>query len=151
MLPELAHQSRLLCSRHSSTRKPNIQDSCVISVGCISGSGRVKSQLVPVQTVKAYEGYSIPTSALDKCEGSNSRSGRFTPGERTPIPIEQGVEWAPHPVWMVSQKSYGPAGIRTPDRPVLSQSLNNLMFFQYARQTNEHFLVYPQVTEPIKC
>ena len=61
---------------------------CVITVGCISGAGRVKGQFVPVQAAKAYEGSSFPISALDKCERPNSSSGRFTPGERTPIPIE---------------------------------------------------------------
>jgi len=59
-------QIRLLRVRRFSTRKPQNQDSFVISVGYISSAGRLKGQLVPVQAV--WGEYSFPASALVRCE-----------------------------------------------------------------------------------
>jgi hypothetical protein len=41
---------------------------------------------------------------------------RFTPGERTPVPIGQEAGWAPEPVWTqrLEEKSSAPVGVRTP-------------------------------------
>jgi hypothetical protein len=41
------------------------------------------------------------TSALDQCEWLASRPGCFVSGERTPVPTEYGVGWAPQQVWEV--------------------------------------------------
>jgi hypothetical protein len=40
----------------------------------------------------------------------------FTPGERTPVPIEQKAGWAPEPVWTqgLEERSSAPVGDRTP-------------------------------------
>jgi hypothetical protein len=59
--------------------------------------------------------YSFTTSALDGGEWSASRPGRaFTPGVRTPGTHCTG--WAPEPVWTqrIEEKSFAPAGDRTP-------------------------------------
>jgi hypothetical protein len=66
---------------------------------------------------RKYSSYSFSTSALDGGEWSASHPGRaFTPEERTPLPIVQEAGWAPEPVWTqrVEEKSFAPAGDRTP-------------------------------------
>jgi hypothetical protein len=66
---------------------------------------------------RRYSSYSFSTSALDGGEWSASRPGRaFTPGEGTPVPIGQEAGWAPQPVWTqrIEEKSFAPAGDRTP-------------------------------------
>jgi len=45
----------------------------------------------------------------------------FAPG-KDPVPIVQEAAWAPGPVW-TSVENLAPTGIRTPDRPARSQSL----------------------------
>ena len=44
----------------------------------------------------------------------------FTPG-KDPVPIVQKAGWAPGPAWKGGKSC--PTGIRSPDRPGLSQSL----------------------------
>jgi len=50
----------------------------------------------------------------------------FTPG-KDPVPIVQEAGWAPGPVW-TSAENLAPTGIRSPDRPARSQSLNRLRY-----------------------
>jgi hypothetical protein len=57
------------------------------------------------------------TSALDGCEWSASRPGRFTPGKELPIPIRWEAGWTPEDVWTRWQrekKNPFTAGNRTP-------------------------------------
>jgi hypothetical protein len=53
------------------------------------------------------------------------RLGRFTPG-KDPIPIQE-AGWAPGAVWTCA-KNLAPTGIRSPDRPARSQSLDRLSY-----------------------
>jgi hypothetical protein len=64
-----------------------------------------------------YSSYSFTTSALDGGEWSASRPGRdLPPGKGPPLPIVQEAGWAPEPVWTqrLEEKSFAPAGDRTP-------------------------------------
>jgi hypothetical protein len=64
-----------------------------------------------------YSSYSFTTSALDMGEWSASRPARaLPPGKGPPVPIVQEAGWAPEPVWtqMLQEKSFVPAGDRTP-------------------------------------
>jgi hypothetical protein len=67
-------------------------------------------------------GIALPFRDLGGRRGgwSASRPSRFTPGE-DPVPIVQEAGWAPGPVW-TSAKNLAHTGIRSPDRPALSQS-----------------------------
>ena len=71
--------------------------------------------------------YTLPsTSALDGGGGwSTPRPGRFTPGERDPVPVVQEAGWAPGHVW-TGAENLAPTGIRSPDRPARSESLYRL-------------------------
>jgi hypothetical protein len=55
------------------------------------------------------------------------RPGRFTPGERDPVPIVQEAGWAPGSVWTTAA-NLAPMGIRSPDRPARSESLYRLRY-----------------------
>jgi hypothetical protein len=66
------------------------------------------------------------TTALEGCEVSASRRGRFTP-EKDPVPIVQEAGWAPEPVW-TGVENLAPTGVRSPDRPARSQSLYRLIY-----------------------
>jgi hypothetical protein len=63
---------------------------------------------------RRYSSYSFTTSALDRVEWSASRPGRALPPGKGPILQEAG--WAPEPVWTqrIEEKSFAPAGDRTP-------------------------------------
>ena len=50
----------------------------------------------------------------------------FTPA-KGPVPIVQEGGWAPGPVW-TGAENFAPTGIRSPDRPDLSQSLYRLSY-----------------------
>jgi hypothetical protein len=65
-------------------------------------------------------------SALEGGEGSASRPGRFTPG-KDPVTIVQEAGWVPGPVWTCAE-NLALTGIRSPDRPSLSQSLYRLSY-----------------------
>jgi hypothetical protein len=65
-------------------------------------------------------------SALDGGGCSTPRSGRFTPG-KVPVPIVWEAGWAPGPVWMGAE-NLAPTGIRSPARPVYSESLYRLSY-----------------------
>ena len=52
---------------------------------------------------------------------STPRPGRFTPG-KDPVPIVQEAGWAPEPVRRCAE-NLASTGIRSPDRPVRSESL----------------------------
>jgi hypothetical protein len=67
--------------------------------------------------MKTWNGGITPlffTSALDGCEWSASRPGRFTSGERSPVPIGEEAGWAPEPVWTLynTEKTLAPIGNR---------------------------------------
>ena len=53
----------------------------------------------------------------------------FTP-RKDPVPIVQEAEWAPGTVW-TGAENLAPYGIRSPDRPASSQSLNRLNYPAY--------------------
>jgi hypothetical protein len=66
---------------------------------------------------RRYSSYSFLTSPLDGREWSASRLGRYLPpGKGPPVPIVQEAGWAPEPVWTqrLEEKSFAPAGDRTP-------------------------------------
>jgi hypothetical protein len=66
---------------------------------------------------RRYSFYSFTTSALDGCEWSASRPAEFySRGKGPPVPIGQEAGWAPEPVWTqsIEEKSFAPAGDRTP-------------------------------------
>jgi len=50
----------------------------------------------------------------------------FTPG-KDPVPIVQEAGWAPGPVWTRAE-NLATTGIRSPDRPVRSESLYRLSY-----------------------
>ena len=50
----------------------------------------------------------------------------FTPG-KDPVPIVQEAGWAPGPVW-TGAENLASTGIRSPDRPAHSQSLDRLSY-----------------------
>jgi hypothetical protein len=56
---------------------------------------------------------------------SSTPQPHFTPG-KDPVPIVQEAGWAPEPVWTGGKSR--PAGIRSPDRSVCSQSLYRLSY-----------------------
>ena len=57
---------------------------------------------------------------------SAPRPGRFTPSKE-PVPTVQEVGWAPGQVWTV-EENLVTTGIRSPDRPVRSESLYRLSY-----------------------
>jgi hypothetical protein len=66
---------------------------------------------------RRYSSYSVTSSALDGGEWSASRPGRtLPPGKGPPVPIGEEAGWAPEPVWAqrIEEKSFAPAGDRTP-------------------------------------
>ena len=58
--------------------------------------------------------------------GWSSRPGRFTSG-KDPVPVVQEAGWAPGPVW-TGAENLDPTGIRSPDRPNRSESLDRLSY-----------------------
>jgi hypothetical protein len=68
----------------------------------------------------------------------------FTSG-KDPVPIVQEAGWTPGPVW-TGAENLVPTGIRSPDRPVRSQSLYQLCYLAHIwhcsnRQTGGHAFV----------
>ena len=59
-------------------------------------------------------------------EWSATRPGLFTT-RKDPVFIAQEAGWAPRPVW-TGAENLAPTGIRSPDRPVRSQSLYRLSY-----------------------
>ena len=53
------------------------------------------------------------------------RHSRFTPG-KDPVPTVQEAGWAPEPVWTGAENLAPRIGIRSQDRPALSESLYRL-------------------------
>ena len=66
------------------------------------------------------------TSALRWGGWSAPHPGRFTPG-KDPVLIVQEAGWAPGPVW-TGAENLASTGIRSPDRPVSSESLYRLSY-----------------------
>jgi len=71
--------------------------------------------------------YPFLTTALEGGEGSASSPGRSLPPGKDPVSIVREAGWAPGPVW-TGAKNLAPTGIRSPDRPVRSQSLYRLRY-----------------------
>jgi hypothetical protein len=65
------------------------------------------------------------TSALGG-EWSSPCPGRFIPG-KDPVPIVEEAGWAPGPFW-TGAENLTATGIRSPDRPSLSESLYRLSY-----------------------
>ena len=67
--------------------------------------------------------YSFSTSALDGGAWST-----LYPCERIAVPIVREAGWTPRPVWTNTEKrkSLAATGVRTPDHPARSESLNRL-------------------------
>jgi hypothetical protein len=66
------------------------------------------------------------TSALEGVRVSVTPRPVSTPG-KDPVPIVQEAGWAPGPVWK-GEENLAPTGIRSPDRPVRSQSLYRMSY-----------------------
>jgi len=65
--------------------------------------------------------HSFLTVALDGSECLASRSGRFTPEERSLVPIKRGLDGSQNPSDRFGKKNFfASAEIRTPDRSLLS-------------------------------
>jgi hypothetical protein len=78
------------------------------------------------------------TSALDCGGWLMSRSSPFTPGNN-PLPPVSQAGWATGPVW-TGMENLSPTGIRSPDRPVHSQSLHRLCYpVPLNALSDEHF------------
>jgi hypothetical protein len=58
----------------------------------------------------------------------------FTSGEDT-VPVVQEAGWAPGPVW-TGAETLAPIGIRSPDRPVRSQSQYRLRYLAHLKELN---------------
>jgi hypothetical protein len=67
---------------------------------------------------RRYSSYSFTTSALDGGEWSTllPLTALLPPGKGPLVPIVQEAGWAPEPVWTqwLEEKSFSPAGDRTP-------------------------------------
>jgi hypothetical protein len=59
--------------------------------------------------------------------GGQRHAPAALPRERHKVPIVQDAGWAPGPVW-TGAENLAPTGIRTPDRPALSESLHRLCY-----------------------
>jgi hypothetical protein len=73
---------------------------------------------------RSYSSYSFTTSALDGVSGQfHSPAALLAPGKGPPEPFVQEAGWAPEPVWTqrIEEKSFAPAGDRTP----IAQPNNN--------------------------
>lgn len=100
-------------------------------------------KVFPVQGMRRVSGVEVYfhvflTSAVDEGEWSGSGSGRFTPVERTPIPIVLQVGWTSELLWAFQgrEKSRSPNVIRTLNRPVrtLGSIQNTPLRLQFSRQ-----------------
>jgi hypothetical protein len=75
--------------------------------------------------MKTYGGVDVLThvflaSALVGGERSASRPGRFTPGERVPVPIGLEAGWAPESVWATLRtENCCPPRDSNPDLPAI--------------------------------
>ena len=67
------------------------------------------------------------TVALEGGEWSAARPGRTLPPGKDPVLIVQEAGWGPGSVW-TGAENLAPTGIRSPDRPVRSQSLYRLSY-----------------------
>jgi hypothetical protein len=85
------------------------------------GKGRPRTGHEDPDGEQRYSSTLSLTSALDRGVWSTPRSGRFTPG-KDPVPIVEETGWAPGPVW-AGTENLAPTGIRSPNRPVRSESL----------------------------
>jgi hypothetical protein len=92
-----------------------------LKLSCTPVHIKVKSRLATphggVSGERRYSSYSFTTSALDGGEWSALRHGRALPhGKGPPLPIVQEAGWVPEPVWTqrIEEKSFAPAGDRTP-------------------------------------
>ena len=116
------------CLNQLRYRVPHIYIWWIIKFFIFKGK-KVKVKCTLVQALRLCTGRTAHrgTMALDVCEGSASRPGRFLPPGKDPIPIVQEAGWAPGPVW-TGAENLAPTGIRSPDRPARSQSLYRLSY-----------------------
>jgi hypothetical protein len=63
-----------------------------------------------------YSSYSFSTSALDGVSGRHAPAALLPPGKGPPVPIGQEFGLVPEPVWTqrLKEKTFAPAGDRTP-------------------------------------
>jgi hypothetical protein len=66
------------------------------------------------------------TKALEGVKGQRHAPAALYPG-KDPVPTVQEAWWAPGPIWAGAQ-NLAPTGIRSPDRPALSQSPYRLRY-----------------------
>ena len=71
--------------------------------------------------------YTSTQSLPRRGRGVNATLRPLYPEERNPVPIAQDAGWSSKTVCM-SQKNFAPTGVRTPDCPASSQSLNCLRY-----------------------
>jgi hypothetical protein len=83
-------------------------------------------------------------SALEGGGWSAPRPGRFTSGKDS-VPIVQGAEWAPGPVWTCA-KNLAPTGTRSPERPARSQSLYRLSYPAHKHLYIFHLISFNELT-----
>jgi len=68
------------------------------------------------------------------------RPGRFT-AEKDPVPIVYEAGWASEPVW-TGAEHIAPTGIRSPDRPVRSESLSRPVLLSSTKSIFFSFMSY---------
>jgi len=73
------------------------------------------------------------TTALEGGEWSASRPVRSLPPGKDPVPIVQEAGLAPGPVW-IGAENLAATGIRSTDRPALSQSLYRQHYLAHLRK-----------------
>jgi len=79
--------------------------------------------------------------------------GHFTPPRKDPVPILQEAGWAPGTVW-TGAENLAPTGIRSPDRPVRTESLYRLSYpgpltFSVPIQSSSSYLHYQLLSETV--
>jgi hypothetical protein len=95
----------------------------------------------PPRAQRGNRGISLLILDLDARRGgwSGPRPGRFTSG-KDPVSIVQEAEWDPDPLWTCA-KNLAPTRIRSPDRPVRSQSPYRLSYpAQNRNEYQQYFL-----------
>jgi len=68
------------------------------------------------------------------------------PWETDPVPIVQGPGWTPGTIW-TGAKIFTHNGIRSPDRPALSESLYRLPYPSHLRLGTDRKFIYVLVPE----
>jgi hypothetical protein len=82
----------------------------------------VKSKAIPLHAMEALGGrgiaptHSRPRHKMGVSGQRHAPAAHLPPGKGLPVPIAQEAGWAPEPVWTqrIEEKSFAPAGDRTP-------------------------------------